>query len=259
MFIAVNDKQILYKFNREVDCLKIAHGIVTEQDFTIWIEAEKLTEIHINKYNEWIKTLEVDEMNQPILPVICNIIETREASAEELVLLNDYPLNELIYDHADHIKLPELKTITINGKNSNQYIFPNDVIASNDFVTFAEGKTHIKISELSEELLNDFTTEQLEELTENVFLGIKVSENDELIRLKEEKILEVRKIANEEIEAAYPIWKQLNISNLQLGHTEAEKTKMYADIKVIVDKCNALETTINNKQKKSTLETVTWD
>ncbi len=73
---------------------------------------------------------------------------------------------------------------------------------------------------------------------------------------KEEKILEIKKNANNYILIQYPYYKQLNI--IRIG-TEEEKNNMSSFIDGVRDKINQLELDINSCNTEEELSTINYD
>lgn len=74
--------------------------------------------------------------------------------------------------------------------------------------------------------------------------------------MKEEKILEIKKNANNYILIQYPYYKQLNI--IRIG-TEEEKNNMSSFIDGVRDKINQLELDINSCNTEEELSTINYD
>lgn len=65
-----------------------------------------------------------------------------------------------------------------------------------------------------------------------------------LTEVKQQKIAEIKRQCSEVINKTYPVYKQLNISNLS-GHTQLDKDNMLVWIKDKRDKSNLHESQVN--------------
>jgi hypothetical protein len=66
--------------------------------------------------------------------------------------------------------------------------------------------------------------------------------------LAERRIKSIKDIANQKILEKYPLWKQINISNLLDGYTEADKTEMFDfinNIRAVSDAAEASDINID--------------
>ncbi len=67
----------------------------------------------------------------------------------------------------------------------------------------------------------------------------------DLAAAKAAKITEVKSAGGRQIEAAYPLYKQMNIDRLAQGYTQADKDAMIDFIDTVRSKCERIEMSIN--------------
>lgn len=91
---------------------------------------------------------------------------------------------------------------------------------------------------------------------EKSFLNLSKKSKKPLEELKQEKIQELRKKANDYILNQYPYYKQLNI--IREGIVE-EKNKMSSFIDGVRDKVNQLELDINSCNTEEELSTINYN
>lgn len=91
---------------------------------------------------------------------------------------------------------------------------------------------------------------------EKSFLNLSKKSKKPLEELKQEKIQELRKKANDYILSQYPYYKQLNIIRIGI---EEEKNNMSSFIDEVRNKVNQLELDINSCNTKEELSTINYN